>query len=53
MRGDELARELGIAPGPRLGELLAALDEERYAGEVATPEEAVALARDLLGAGER
>ena len=53
VRGDELARELGIEPGPRLGALLEAIAEARYAGEVATPEEAVALARDLLGAGER
>ena len=33
LRGDELARELGIAPGPRLGELLEELLEARYAGE--------------------
>jgi tRNA nucleotidyltransferase/poly(A) polymerase len=49
VRGDELARALGIEPGPRLGELLDAIAEARYAGEVRTPEEAVALARDLLG----
>ena len=48
IRGDELARELGIAPGPRLGELLAQLEEDRFAGAVATREEAVARARDLL-----
>jgi poly(A) polymerase len=52
VRGDVLARELGLAPGPRLGELLEAIAEARYAGEVATPEAAVALARRLLeGAG--
>ena len=50
VRGDELARALGIAPGPRLGELLAAIAEARFAGEVATPGEAVALARGLLAA---
>jgi tRNA nucleotidyltransferase/poly(A) polymerase len=53
VRGDELARALGIEAGPRLGALLEAIAEARYAGEVSTPEAAVALARDLLGAGER
>ncbi len=45
--GDELARELGIAPGPQLGELLATLEEDRYAGEIATREQAIARARAL------
>jgi tRNA nucleotidyltransferase/poly(A) polymerase len=52
VRGDELARALGIEPGPRLGALLEAIAEARYAGEVATPEAAVALARDLLAEEE-
>jgi poly(A) polymerase len=52
VRGDELARALGIARGPRVGELLAAIAEARYAGEVTTPEEALALARGLLQAGD-
>jgi hypothetical protein len=52
VRGDELARALGIRHGPRLGELLAAIAEARYAGEVRTREEAVALARDLLQAAD-
>jgi tRNA nucleotidyltransferase/poly(A) polymerase len=51
VRGDELARELGLVPGPRLGELLDAIAEARYAGDVATPEAAVALARGLLEGG--
>ena len=46
LRGDELARELGIAAGPRLGELLEALLEARYAGEIASREDAVAYARE-------
>ena len=50
MRGDDLARALGIAPGPRLGELLEAIAEARFAGEIATGGEAVALARGLLAA---
>jgi poly(A) polymerase len=54
VRGDDLARALEIAPGPRLGELLEAITEAQFAGEVATREEAVALARALLAAdGER
>jgi poly(A) polymerase len=44
VRGDELARELGVA-GPAIGELLAKLDEDRYAGEIATRDEALARAR--------
>jgi tRNA nucleotidyltransferase/poly(A) polymerase len=48
LRGDELARELGIAPGPELGRLLAALSEAQFAGEVSGPQEAVAAARALL-----
>jgi putative nucleotidyltransferase with HDIG domain len=34
LRGDELARELGIDPGPRLGEALRELEAAQYAGEV-------------------
>jgi poly(A) polymerase len=48
VRGDDLARELGIAPGPQLGPLLAAVDEARYAGEATTRDEAVAVARAAL-----
>jgi poly(A) polymerase len=48
VRGDELADALGIARGPRLGTLLAELEEAIYAGEVATREQAVAYARTLL-----
>ena len=45
LRGDELAAELGIAPGPRLGKLLARLSEAVYTGEATTRDEAVELAR--------
>jgi tRNA nucleotidyltransferase/poly(A) polymerase len=45
VRGDELAGALGLEPGPELGELLARLREARFAGEVATAEEAVEYAR--------
>jgi poly(A) polymerase len=47
VRGDELARALGIAAGPRVGELLAQLSEAQYAGEIATREQALAHARTL------
>jgi len=48
VRGDRLARELGIEPGPDLGALLARLAEAQFAGEASTPEAAVALARQLI-----
>jgi poly(A) polymerase len=49
LRGDELAAELGIAPGPELGGLLAELESAQYAGEVGTREEAVEHARRVRG----
>ncbi|MEA2372674.1 MAG: poly(A) polymerase [Solirubrobacteraceae bacterium] len=48
IRGDRLARELGIEPGPDLGGLLARLAEAQFAGEASTPEAALALARLLI-----
>jgi poly(A) polymerase len=45
LRGDALARELDIRPGPELGRLLAQLAEAQFAGDVTTPDEAVAWAR--------
>ena len=47
VRGDELARELGIAPGPEIGALLARLEEAAFAGEASTRDDALALARRL------
>ncbi|MGH2854369.1 MAG: HD domain-containing protein [Solirubrobacteraceae bacterium] len=49
LRGDELASELGVPEGPRLGELLEALLEAQYAGEVSTREDALAYARERAG----
>jgi poly(A) polymerase len=46
--GDELARALGIEPGPQLGRLLAELTEASYAGEIETEEQLLAHARDWL-----
>jgi poly(A) polymerase len=48
LRGDELAAELGIEPGPVLGELLGALTEAQFTGEVASRADAVAFARSRI-----
>lgn len=48
VRGDRLASELGIEPGKRLGELLELIAEARFAGELNTPEQALAFARAQL-----
>jgi tRNA nucleotidyltransferase/poly(A) polymerase len=47
LRGDELAAELGIEPGPEIGALLARLEEAAYAGEARSRQEALDLARKL------
>ncbi len=49
LRGDELASEIGIEPGPELGELMAELEAAQYAGEVTTREQAVERARSVRG----
>lgn len=41
LRGDELAAELGIEPGPELGSALAELEAAQYAGEVTDRAEAL------------
>lgn len=46
VRGDRLAKALGIRPGPEVGRLLEELTEAAFAGEVRSEEEAVAWARD-------
>ena len=45
IRGDELAAELSIEAGPRVGELLAELEAAQFAGEVGSREEALEHAR--------
>lgn len=47
--GTALMRALGLTPGPNVGVLLAAVREAQAAGEVHTAEEALGLARRLLG----
>jgi poly(A) polymerase len=48
LRGDELADELGIAPGPKLGELMAELEAAQYAGEIDDRSAAIEHARNWL-----
>lgn len=45
VRGDELAAELQIDAGPRLGELLEGLSRAQYSGQVRTRAQAIAFAR--------
>lgn len=49
--GDELARLLGIDPGPRLGALLCELTAASYAGEASDREQLLELARAWLASG--
>jgi poly(A) polymerase len=53
VRGDELAAELGIEPGPELGRLLDQLAEATYAGEATDREQAIDLARALRNNSQR
>lgn len=46
--GEDLMRELGLQPGPKVGELLEAVREAQAAGEVRDREGALELARGLL-----
>jgi putative nucleotidyltransferase with HDIG domain len=48
IRGDELARDLGIEAGPELGSLVRAIRRAQFTGEVTTREEAVSFARAQL-----
>jgi len=48
LRGDELAGELGIEPGPRLGEAMAELEAAQYAGEVSDRAGAIEHAKNWL-----
>jgi putative nucleotidyltransferase with HDIG domain len=48
LRGDELAAELGIEPGPRLGRVLGELEAAQYAGEIGDREGALEHARNWV-----
>ncbi len=47
LSGDELADEVGLEPGPRMGEILERLRLAAFAGEVGDRREAIELARRL------
>ena len=47
LNGHDLMQNLGLSPGPVVGRLLRQIDEARAAGEIATREEALALAAAL------
>lgn len=49
--GNELMRELGLKPGPKVGELLEALREAQAIGKVADRPAALAFARSLVKSG--
>jgi putative nucleotidyltransferase with HDIG domain len=51
LRGDELARAVGLRPGRQLGEILRELEVASFAGEIASREEAIERARELAGRG--
>jgi poly(A) polymerase len=53
VRGDELARALGLRPSPEIGRLLGQLEEASFAGEISTREQALQRARELIGSAER
>ena len=49
IRGDQLARAVGLRPGPEMGRVLKQLEEASFAGEIASRDQAIGLARELLG----
>jgi hypothetical protein len=53
LRGDDLARELGIERGPELGRLLESVREAVFAGDVQDRDQAVGYARALRENAER
>jgi hypothetical protein len=48
VRGDQLARALGVERGPELGRLLAELEEAYFAREISGRDDAIAYARIML-----
>ena len=50
VRGDDLARAIGLRPGPEIARVLGELEEAAFAGEISSPDEAIERARALLGA---
>ena len=52
LRGDELARAVGLRPGRELGGILQELEEASFAGEITSREQAIELARELAAGGQ-
>jgi tRNA nucleotidyltransferase/poly(A) polymerase len=52
LRGDEVICELGLTPGPKLGQILEGIREAQAAGEVQTRAQALDLARKLASMSE-
>jgi putative nucleotidyltransferase with HDIG domain len=50
LRGDELARAVGLRPGRQLGNILGELEEASFAGEISSREQAIERARELAAA---
>ncbi|MBX0330632.1 HD domain-containing protein [Oscillochloris sp. ZM17-4] len=48
LRGTDLIDTLGLTPGPQVGAMLRAIAEAQAAGEIASRDEALALARGML-----
>ncbi|MBN2148490.1 MAG: HD domain-containing protein, partial [Anaerolineales bacterium] len=49
LNGRDLIEQLGLQPGPLIGQLLEAIREAQASGQVTTPEQAIALAERLQG----
>ena len=47
LSGDELASAVGVEPGPELGRLLGEIEAGVFTGEVASPDDAIAVANRL------
>lgn len=52
LTGHDLRSEFGLQPGPKIGELLEAIQEAQAIGKLHTRDEAMALVRTLLRSGE-
>jgi len=52
LRGDELARAVGLRPGRELGKIIGELEEASFAGEIDSREQAIERARELVAAAE-
>ncbi len=52
VRGDELARAVGLRPGRELGRILDELEEASFAGEITSREQAIERARELAAAAD-